>query len=152
MAALTTMALATAAVGAGPASSIMSIREQRRASDEQRRAARVERRRAALENARARRQAVAQSMIQQSQVEAVAAGMGGTTSGTQVTTGAIQSQTAGALGFQRGQEGLYSSIMQAQNSANQRMSRANTYQAIGNFTNQLGVPNIGSLTRMIGRQ
>lgn len=150
MAALTTIALGTAIVASPVAGPAMSHREQRQAASQQRQASRMEQRRASLENARERRRAIAQSMIQRSQIEASAAGMGGSTTGTQTTTGAIQSQTASALGFQRGQEGAYSSILQAQNRANQRMSRAATYQALGQLPGQLGLPGIGSLFMPLG--
>lgn len=150
MAAVTTIALGTALAAAPVVGPALSYREQRQAASEQRKASRMEQRRASLENARERRRAIAQSMIQRSQVEATAAGMGGSTTGTQTTTGAIQSQTASAIGFQRGQEGAYSSILQAQNRANQHLGRASLYSALGALPGQLGVPGVGSLFRPLG--
>ncbi len=149
---LTLAGAGIAAVASPAIGSVMSYQAQKEAASEQRQASRLEQRRAALQNARERRRAVAASQVQASQQQAMSAAQttGGST-GSQNIQSAIMNQTAGNISFQRGQEGLYSSIISSQNRANRSLGRANMYQTLSQVPQQLGVPTPGQLMGFAGR-
>lgn len=131
--------IAAASLGATAYGAVESRNQQKAAQREQRRAAELEQRRAAIQNARERRRAAAQANIQRAQIEAGAAAMGGSSTGSSQATGAITSQTAGNISFQRTLAGINQQQIQAQQNASDAMGRAAQAQAIGQLPSQLGV-------------
>lgn len=139
MAALTTMALATAPFLAPVAGQVEARRQQDKARREQRRASNIEQEKAAIENARTRRRAAAQARVATAQQQAQGAAMEGSTTGTDVATGAIQSQTAGNISFQRQLESMSGLQINALNRSNAAQADANKALALGQLPGQLGI-------------
>lgn len=139
MAALTTMALATAPFVAPIAGTVESNRQQRKARREQRTASLIEQEKAAVQNARQRRRAAATAQAQQAQIQAQEANLAGSSSGAAVSQGAITSQTAGNISFQRQLESMSGLQIDAQNRASEYQAGAARAQALGALPGQLGI-------------
>lgn len=144
MASATLIAVSTLATAGGQ---VHSALEQRQAGKAQERAARDERRKAALQNARQRRRAAAEAQVARAQVEAQGAAQGDVSgSGTAQAIGAIESQTAGNISFQRTQEGINDRIISNQRSAQRSLNSAQFGQSIASLPSQFGL-GAGSLIR-----
>jgi uncharacterized membrane protein YdfJ with MMPL/SSD domain len=138
MAALTTIALATAPFLAGPVGTIQANRDQRKARREQRTASLIEQEKAAVQNARNRRRAAATAQAQNAQIQAQEATLQGSSSGSATSQGAVTSQTAGNISFQRQLEGMSGLQTNALNRASQYQADAQRAQALGSIPGQLG--------------
>lgn len=146
------MATATAIVGSTAfkvgaaavtaAATVHGTVEQRRASDQARRESRtaslIEQEKSAVQNARNRRRAAAQAQAQVAQVQAQEASLAGSSSGSSTATGAIQSQTAGNVSFQRQLESLSGLQTSALNRSNQFSADAQQAQAFAGLPRMFG--------------
>lgn len=147
--AIATIIGATAASGGYQAYQARESRQlQKKSAREQRRAAELEQRKAELQNARQRRRARAQQRIEQARVQAASTAREDTTTGTQTTLGALQSQTASNISFQQQLSGLSNQIINYQNSANRYATGASERQARAALPGQLGL-SPGSFIGMI---
>ena len=132
------MTTAIASVGLQAGSMYEQHQQQKEAMKKQEHAAELEQRKTAIANARERQKAAAQAQAMQSQVQAQQAAQSGSSTGTQQTLGAVSSQASGGVSFQRTIADMNNQQIDLNNSANQNLSNAATWQAIGQIPGQMG--------------
>lgn len=145
MAGITTMVVAT---GLTVGSQYRAQEEQKKARKEQKRQSNIERRKAAVQNARNRRREQARARIASSQQEAAQAASQASSTGFDQSIGAIQSQSAGSISFQRGMESLGQNQIASGMRQNRYLGNASRFQAYGNLSGQLGINPLSFIQNM----
>lgn len=135
------MALEAVAVVVAVAGTTASIQQSRKAQGLQQEADAVANAQREITNQREIRQTIAASKLQRAQLvasgEAQTGGFGASTSVTGAL-GAAQTQTAANIGFARQISATNSVINRLGSQANQAISNASTFAAIGNLPSQFG--------------
>ena len=146
------VAIASTALSVG--SSILSHKEQKKASSQQGQIADLQNRQAEIENAVARKRAIAQNQAIQAQIQANAAasGVSGSSSAPAGETASLGSQLAENIGTQNQQAAITAQEVSLGQSVASHQQKAGTFEAIGQLPGQLGLPTVGSLFAGVGKK
>ena len=126
--------MAVTAFVVSAASTVASMKQQKKAAKAQEKAQRIDQRRQDYTTARERRKQIRAARVAQAQVQSQAQAMGtATTSRTAGISGGIQSELGSNLSFLDTQQGFVSAIGQQSMAAGRASQRAGMIGAVGNL-------------------